>query len=174
MVERFAPRHTGVWDTYEASTVRKVSRSLLETAAVTGIAWRLLRALMLGSGPADSALFIGSVLAAGLLVMLGMATLHLGNYPLKRWLWRVPVFALVVSIAEVATSAVLIAAGREPYGSGFATWADLPGIFTWTLLPRLIVLGVYASILALIVQGVRRSEAVTGEAVIDEPGDDEA
>jgi hypothetical protein len=174
MVERFAPRHTGVWDTYEASAVRKISRSLLETAVFTGVAWRLLRALMLGTGPADSALFIGGVLAAGLLVVLGMATLHIGNYPLKRWVWRVPAFALVVTAAEVAVSCGLIALGREPYGSGVATWSDLPDIITWTLLPRLIVLGIYAAILALIVQGVRRSEKVIGEMVVDEPGDDEA
>lgn len=174
MVQRFAPRHTDVWETYDASAVSKWSRSLAWTAVVTGVSWRLLRAVMLGAGPAGSWLFIGSVLAAGLLVVLGMATLHLGNYPLRRWWWRVPLFAVVVTAAEVATSAGLIALGREPFGSGVATWSDLPEIATWTLAPRLGVLALYATILALIVQGVRRSQRVTGEAVIDEPGDEEA
>jgi len=117
MMVRFAPTQSGAWDAYEASAVRKFSRSLVSMAVVTGILWRLCRALFLGTGPTDSPLFFGSVIALGVLVFFGMATLHVGNFPLKRWLWRVPVFALVEGLAEVATSALLIAAHREPYGS---------------------------------------------------------
>jgi hypothetical protein len=170
---RFAPTHTGAWDAYEASAVRKFSRSLTAMAIVTGVLWRLCRALFLGTGPTSSPLFFGSVIALGVLVFFGMATLHLGNFPLKRWLWRVPLFAIVEGLAEVATSAVLIALGREPYGSAVAVWADLASIAATVLSTHLAVLSVYGGILALVVQGIRRSVTAAGDVVIDDPKDDQ-
>ena len=170
---RFAPTHTGAWDAYEASAVRKFSRSLPAMAIVTGIAWRLLRAVFLGTGPTDAPLFFGSVIALGVLVFFGMATLHLGNFPLKRWLWRVPVFALVEGLAEVATSAGLIALAREPYGSAIAKWGDLTGIAVTVLSTHVLVLSIYGGILAIVVQGIRRSFAAAGDVVIDDPKDDQ-
>lgn len=171
---RFAPTHvTGAWDAYEASAVRKFSRSLPAMALATGVLWRLCRALLLGSGPTDTPLFFGSVVALGVLVFFGMATLHVGNYPLKRWLWRVPVFALVEGVAEVVTSALLIALGREPYGSSMATWSDLSGIAFTVLSTHVLVLSLYAGILALVVQGIRRSMTAAGDVVIDDPKDDQ-
>ncbi len=170
---RFAPTHTGAWDAYEASAVRKFSRSLVSTAVVTGVLWRLCRALFLGTGPTESPLFFGSVIALGVLVFFGMATLHLGNYPLKRWLWRVPGFALVEGVAEVATSALLIALRREPYGSAIAEWSDLGSIAVTVLTTHILVLSVYGGILALVVQGIRRSMTAAGDVVIDDPKDDQ-
>jgi hypothetical protein len=170
---RFAPTQTGAWDAYEASAVQKFSRSLPAMAIATGVVWRLCRALFLGAGPTDSPLFFGSVIALGVLVFFGMATLHVGNYPLKRWLWRVPVFALVEALAEVGMAAVLIALRREPNGSTLATFGDLPGIATWVLVSHVLVLSAYAGILALVVQGIRRSVAASGDVVIDDPKDDQ-
>lgn len=163
---------TGAWEAYEASAVRRFSRSLVLMAIVTGVTWRLCRALFLGAGPTESPLFFGSVIALGVLVFFGMATLHVGNYPLKRWMWRVPVFALVEGLAEVATSAVLIALAREPLGSAYATWADLPNIAGIVLTTHVLVLSLYAGILALVVQGIRRSMRAVGDAVADDAKDD--
>jgi hypothetical protein len=170
---RFAPTHTGAWDAYEASAVRKFSRSLVAMAVVTGVVWRLCRALFLGTGPTQSPLFFGSVIALGVLVFFGMATLHVGNFPLKRWLWRVPAFAVIEGLAEVATSAVLIALGREPYGSASAEWSDLGSIAVTVLTTHVLVLSIYGGILALVVQGIRRSMTAAGDVVIDDPKDDQ-
>ncbi len=171
---RFAPTQTkGAWDAYEASAVRKFSRSLPAMAVATGVLWRLCRALLLGSGPTDSPLFFGSVIALGVLVFFGMATLHVGNYPLKRWLWRVPAFALVEGLAEVVTSAVLISLAHEPYGSSMAKWSDLSGIAFTVLSTHVLVLSLYGGILALVVQGIRRSFAAAGDVVVDDPKDDQ-
>ena len=169
---RFAPPATGVWDAYEASAVRKFSRSLVAMAVLTGVAWRLCRALFLGTGPTDSPLFFGSVIALGVLVFFGMATLHLGNFPLKRWLWRVPVFALVECVAEVSMSALLISLAREPYGSTLATWSDLGSIAAKVVSWHVVALTIYAGILAIVVQGIRRSVRAAGDTVIDDPKDD--
>jgi hypothetical protein len=169
---RFAPTSTSAWDAYEASAVRKASRSLFAMAALTGVAWRLLRALLLGTGPTDAPLFFGSVIALGVLVFFGMATLHVGNYPLKRWLWRIPAFAAVESAAEAGTSAILIALTREPYGSALAAWSDLPAIALKILSSHVVVLSIYGGILALVVQGIRRSVRAVSDVVIDDPKDD--
>jgi len=170
---RFAPPTTGAWDAYEASAVRKLSRSLVAMAVITGVAWRLGRALLLGSGPTDSPLFFGAVIALGVLVFFGMATLHLGNFPLKRWLWRVPLFAVAEGLAEVGMSAMLISVGREPYGSARAVWSDLGSIAATVLTTHVAVLSIYAGILALVVQGIRRSVRAAGDVVIDDPKDDQ-
>ena len=169
---RFAPTSTSAWDAYEASAVRKVSRSLVAMAALTGVVWRVLRALLLGAGPTNSPLFFGSVIALGVLVFFGMATLHVGNYPLKRWLWRIPLFAVVESAVEAGTSAILIALAREPYGSAMAEWSDLPTILLTILSTHVLVLCLYGGILALVVQGIRGSVRAAGDVVIDDPKDD--
>lgn len=168
------PQVMGLWEQYEASAVRGWSRALLPVAAATGVAWHLVRTLALLAGPVTSWLWLALVYAVGIVLVFGAATLHLGNYPLRRWLWRVPVFALVVAAAEVATAALLVAVGLEPMGSGKATWADLPGQAFWTLLLRLLTLGLYATVLALVVQAMRRAAVATGSVVVDEPGDDAA
>lgn len=170
---RFAPTTTAAWDAYEASAVRKFSRSLVAMAFATGIVWRLCRALLLGTGPTDAPLFFGSVIALGVVVFFGMATLHLGNYPLKRWLWRLPLFAVVEAGAEVLTSALLISVAREPYGSAVAVWHDLPAIAVTVLSTHVLVLSLYGGILALVVQGIRRSVRAVGDVVIDDPKDDQ-
>lgn len=170
---RFAPPQTGAWDAYEASALRKLSRSLVTTAVATGVAWRLMRALFLGTGPTDSPLFFGSVIALGVLLFFGMATLHVGNYPLRRWVWRIPLFATVESAAEIVMSALLIALRREPYGSAVAEWSDLTTIAVTVLSTHVVVLSAYAGILALVVQGIRRSMSVVGDVVVDDPKDDQ-
>ena len=170
---RFAPPQTGAWDAYEASAVRTFSRTLPAMAIVTGVVWRLCRSLLLGTGPTDSPLFFGSVIALGVLVFFGMATLHLGNYPLKRWLWRVPLFATVESLAEAVTSAALIALRRETYGSALAVWPDLPAITFTVLSTHVLALSLYGGILALVVQGIRRTMFAAGDVVIDDPKDDQ-
>ena len=170
---RFAPTHTGAWAAYEASAVRTFSRSLATMAIATGVVWRLCRAVLLGTGPTDSPLFFGSVIALGVLVFFGMATLHLGNFPLKRWLWRVPLFAIVQGFAETATSALLIAVHREPYGSAMAEWSDLPVIAGTVLSSHVLALSLYGGILALVVQGIRRSVRAAGDIVVDDPRDEQ-
>ena len=165
------PQAAGLWEQYETSAVRTWSRALVPMAAVTGVAWHLLRTLALRAGPATSWTWLAVVYAIGIVLVFGTATLHLGNFPLKRWLWRVPLFALVVAAAEIATTAVLIALGLDPLDAGRATWADLPGQAQWTLLVRLVTLAVYGGVLALVVQAMRRAATATGSAVAGEPGE---
>ena len=78
------------------------------------------------------------------------------------------------ALAEVATSALLIAARRaSPTAAPMAEWSDLASIAATVLTTHVLVLSVYGGILALVVQGIRRSMTAAGDLVIDDPKDDQ-
>jgi hypothetical protein len=125
-----------------------MSRSTLELAGLTGIAVRLYRAAILTlESMASWPVFIGALLVATVLVC-GVLTWHLSNFPVKAWPSRVALFVAIEVIAEFGMSSVLIALRREPLGSGMATWADWWPLAGQTLLERALVLGLYAALLA--------------------------
>lgn len=125
-------------------------------AVLTGITLRLYRALVTTQVSTSWLLYGGSV-ALGVLVLCAMATLHLANYPLRRWVSRAPLFAATEAAAEAATSLLLIAFGREPTGSARAEWSDWLPMFRYTLVIRIIEVCAWALLLAAVVFIVRRT-----------------
>ncbi len=160
----FFPVKTSSFKLDEARAFRRLSYSVVEMAVVTAVVLRVYRALVL-SLPGN-VFFLGVSFAIGFVVLFGMVTLHLGNFTVRRWLWRAPLFALIEAAAESLTSLGLIAIHREPLGSARATFADWPGIvgaiFTW----RLSAIVVFALILAGVVQMAR---VTLGEETRDVP-----
>jgi len=152
---RYFPHTTTEFRIEEPPAFRRFTRSIIEIALVTGVLVRLYRALAMTTGPSGNWLYFGATFAAGLLFILGMATLHLGNYPVRHWLWRAPVFGALEAAAEALTSLALIYAHREPMGSDRAHIHDWPGIAANTLLWRLAIVCVFALLLAGVVQLVR-------------------
>jgi hypothetical protein len=152
----YFPHTTVEWKKFdEPAAFRRFSMSLVEMALVTGVLFRLYRALAMTTGPTRSVLYFGGTLALGVLFILGMATLHLGNFPLRHWLWRAPVFAAVEAAAESLTSLALILAHREPIGSERAHLRDWVGIAANTFLVRIVAVCIFALLLAAVVQFVR-------------------
>jgi hypothetical protein len=151
----FFPRHTVEWRLEEPAAFRKLSLSLLEMAVLTGVVLRLYRAIVLSLAAQPGWLFVGVSVAVGAAFLAGMATLHLGNYPVHRWLWRAPLFGLVAAAAELATSLGLVLVGREPMGTGRATRADWASMVPSVLLSRVLTVVVFALVLAGVVQLVR-------------------
>lgn len=151
----FFPRETTAFGTFELSGWRTLSLRVVEMAAITGVLLRALRAVTLARSPSTAVTAAALVLGAALL--LGMLTVHLANFPVRRWPWRVLAFAVVETAAEMAASAALIALGREPLGTtGRAGWGDLPGLALTTLQWRVAALALFALLLGAIVQVVRR------------------
>lgn len=152
----YFPHTTVEWKKVEEpAAFRRFSRSVAEMAIVTGVLLRLYRALAMTTGPTTSWLYFGATLALGALFILGMATLHLGNFPLRHWLWRAPVFGAIEAAAESLTSLALIFAHREPMGSDRARPHDWLDIAASAFLWRLILVCVFALVLAGVVQFVR-------------------
>ena len=151
----FFPRETHVFPAFEVSGWRALSLSVVGMAVPTGVVLRVLRAVTLTSSQSTAA--TASALVLGAVLLLGMLTLYLANFPVRRWPWRVLAFAAAETAAEIAVSAVLVALRREPLGTtGRAVWADLPTMALTTLEWRLAPLAAFALVLALVVQLVRR------------------
>jgi hypothetical protein len=152
----FFPRHTVEWRVEEPPAFRRLSLSLVEMALVTGIVLRVLRALAFTHGRV-SWLFYGFVFVVGTLVLLGMTTAHLANFPVRAWLWRAPVFALVEVVGEMMTSLLLIALRREPEGTSRADFHDWPSMSMRALLQSELTICLWALLLAAAIIFVRRS-----------------
>lgn len=152
----FFPRDVVQWGEGQLHPLRAFAIRTLEPAGLTGLLLRLFRAVVYGS-PASAGL--GTFLLSytlGVVFLCGMLTWHLGNFPIRRWPMRVLLFALIETLAEVGMSSILIAFGRERIGSRVATWADWWPMAGQTLVERTIVLALFALVLALCVQFVRR------------------
>ncbi len=161
----FFPKQTIEWRMEEPPAFRRLSLSMVEMAAITGVLLRLLRAVTFANGTA-SWLYYGALFAIGLALLLGMATAHLANFPVRRWVWRAPLFALIEAVAEMLMSLVLISIGREPEGTIRATFHDWPSMAERALLQSELAVCLWALLLAGIIALVRRS-GVAGR--IDEP-----
>jgi len=138
----FFPRHTVEWHIEEPRAFRRLSLSLVEMALVTGVLLRVYRSYAL-THRANGWLFFGGTLAFGLLFLLFMTSAHLANFPIQRWAWRAPAFALIW-------------VGREPYGSVRAEWRDWPSMAMGTLATRGLIIILWSLLLAGIITVVRR------------------
>lgn len=159
---RYFPRETVHWHLEEPRAFRKLTLSLPAMALITGILVRLIRVGASGLTSSWWGVFAG--IALGAIVLLGLATAHLGNYPVKQWLWRAPVFGLAEGAAEAGVSALLIAIGVERLGSTYAHLSDWPSLATDTIIGtpglafvdgRVVMVSLFALVLAGVVQIVR-------------------
>jgi hypothetical protein len=153
--ERLRKRLTSEMHLREPAAFSKLARSTVEIALVTGILARLYRAVILTHGDHNSGLYLAATFFIGASFVLMMATMHLSRFPLREWIWRAPMFAALVGAFEMLTSLALIALRREPLGTGAATFNDWPIMTAGVLAWRLVVICVFAAVLAFIVRLVR-------------------
>jgi hypothetical protein len=150
----FFPVDTLSMKVEEARPFRRFTFSVVEMALVTAIVLRVYRALAL-SLAGSNLMLLALSFAVGFVVLFGMVTLHRGNFTVRRWAWRAPLFAAIEAGAESLVSLGLIALHREPLGSTRATFDDWPGIvlsiFTW----RVGAIVAFALVLAAAVQLTR-------------------
>ncbi|HEU4989222.1 MAG TPA: hypothetical protein VFT41_05535 [Gemmatimonadaceae bacterium] len=152
----FFPRQTIELRLEEARAFRRLSFNLVEMALLTGVVLRLYRSVALTHGSPTSWVYIAGTFVLGLVFLCAMATAHLANFPIKRWLWRAPLFALGVVGGEMAVSLLLIWMGREPTGTARAGFGDWPGMALSTFWTREAIVCAWAALLALIVSVIRR------------------
>ena len=162
----FFPKHTVQWHFEEPTVLRRFSLNIVEMAVLTGIVLRLYRALvtMQSSG---SWVWFASV-AFGILLLVAMATFHLANYPVHKWVWRAPAFVGIEVAAEAVTSLILIAAKREPTGTAraeFGDWLPMMGNALWT---RGLIVLIWALVLAGVIWVVRNT-ILREERIEEEP-----
>jgi hypothetical protein len=170
---KYFPKNSVQWHFEEPTVLRRFSLSLVEMAVLTGVLLRLYRALVQTAGPFSSWVWTGGTFALGLLLLCAAVTMHLANYPVQRWVWRAPLFAVVEVATESVTALVLIWFGREPFGTARAEWADWLPMMGTTLWTRVLVVCGWALVLAGVVSIVRRTvlrrEPVEEEVVEETP-----
>ena len=142
------------WDLEEPAAFTKIARSRVELALITGVVIRLFRAVVLTHGEVTPA-YLGAALVLGALFLLGMATLHLGRFPLREWPWRAPLFAVFETAGEMLVSLVLIALHREPWGTARAEFTDWQPMATVVVFWRVLAVSLWALLLGGTVSFVR-------------------
>jgi hypothetical protein len=142
------------WDLEEPAAFARIARSPFELALITGVVMRLFRAVVLTHGDATST-FLGASLVLGTLFLLGMATLHLGRFPIREWPWRAPLFAVLETTGEMTVSLVLIALHREPWGTARAEFVDWQAMATGVVFWRVLGVTVWALLLGATVSFIR-------------------
>ena len=152
----FFPQTTIEWHVEEPPAFRRLSVSLPEMALITGVVIRLLRALSFTYWRA-SWIFYALIVVVAVLILLGMTTAHLANFPVRAWAWRAPLFALVEVLGEMTTSLVLIALRREPEGTARADFHDWPSMSMRALLQSELLICLWALLLAAVIVFVRQS-----------------
>ena len=157
---RYFPRTTNEIRSDEPSAFRALARSVVEMGLITGVVTRLFRSLVLTHG-SNSWLYLGGMFALGAVFLFAMSTLHLANFPLRRWLWRAPTLGVLVAAGEAATSLLLIAVGREPNGTVRAELTDWPGMAVSIVLFRMTAVCAWALVLAGAVTVARNALAAT-------------
>jgi hypothetical protein len=142
------------WDLEEPAAFTRIARSSVELALITGVVIRLFRAVVLTQGEATTT-FLGAALVLGTLFLLGMATLHLGRFPIREWPWRAPLFAVFETTGEMLVSLVLIALHREPWGTARAEFMDWQAMATGVVFWRVLGVSVWALLLGVTVSFIR-------------------
>ena len=142
------------WDLEEPAAFARIARSPIELALITGVVIRLFRAVVLTHGDATTT-FLAASLVLGTLFLLGMATLHLGRFPIREWPWRAPLFAVLETTGEMTVSLVLIALHREPWGTARAEFIDWQAMATGVVFWRVLGVSVWALLLGATVSFIR-------------------
>jgi uncharacterized protein YggT (Ycf19 family) len=145
---------TSEWDLDEPAAFQRIARSPVELALLTGAVIRLFRAVVLTRGNITSS-YLAAALVLGTIFLLGMATLHLGRFPVREWPWRAPLFAIFETVGEMTVSLVLIALHREPWGTARAEFMDWQPMAVGVLFWRIVAVVVWALLLGLTVSFVR-------------------
>ncbi|MEJ7810116.1 MAG: hypothetical protein WKG32_06815 [Gemmatimonadaceae bacterium] len=152
----FFPRETIEWRIEEPDVLRRLSLSLPAVAVLAGVLVRGYRLGMLAYAPLDNLWVLLGAVALGLVILLGLAAGHLGNYPVRHWLWRAPAFGVLEGAAAMAASAALVAAGVERVGTEPMHWHDWRADLLPTVRNHTLAVCAFALVLAFVVQTVRR------------------
>jgi hypothetical protein len=138
------------------SFLSRIPRSLIPMALITGIVvhsyiWIVLARASVSFG------WIALLLAFSgrFVLLLGLATVYLGNHPVRQWVWRVPLFALAECAVEAVMVAILIRVRAERIGTEHAQQRDWWSIASDILIYHGIAIIVFSAILAVVVQTVR-------------------
>lgn len=139
----------------EPAAFARLAQSVFDMALITGVVARLYRAIILTQGGGAGGMYVAVSFTLGAIFLLAMTTGHLSRFPLRQWTWRAPAFAALAGVFEMLTSLALIAAHREPLGTGAAAFTDWPAMAVRAIGWRVLTISLFALVLAGTVKWVR-------------------
>lgn len=139
----------------EPTFIRKLSLNVVVMGLLAGASLRLYRALILQGGWSNSWIWIAGTFLVGVGILFLLTTMHLGNYPVRSWAWRAPLFALFEAAMEVSVSLALTLAGLERIGSLTATIEDWQSSAVRLVIVRVGGILLFAIVLAFVSTMVR-------------------
>ena len=152
----FFPRHSSPRRFEQPHALRRLSLSLPQMALVTGIVMRLWRSYALTHGSPDSWAWVGGTFLVGASFLCLMCAIHLGNFTLRNWVWRAPLFAVLEAGTEILASLALTTINLEPLGAEMAELSDWLPTATRILFWRLGGVLAFTAVLAVVVSILRR------------------
>lgn len=93
-------------DLIEEPLWQRLIANAVVMALLTGGALRVYRTVILQYGWSNSWLWIGGTFLGQAAILFLMATLYLGNYHAKSWVWRAPLFAALEVATEIGRAHV--------------------------------------------------------------------
>jgi hypothetical protein len=157
------PRHSVAWELEHKTRLRRISLWLPGYGIGIGVVVRLYRWGVLSViAPEGWGAVLGTI-AIGVLLICALATGHLMNFSLPSWKWRAPALGAFLALGESAMSLVLTFLHQERLGRALATVADWPSSALNILLTRVLVVSLYALVLAAVVVALRRAEQITND-----------
>jgi hypothetical protein len=153
---RFFPERTIIWAEQEVALLRRFTLVAGEIGLFTGVLLRTANAVVMTySGTPARWTTIAAWYLLAAIVLCGAATAHLGNFPVRQWVWRAPVFAFWETGGAALASVGLLVFHHEFWGSAHAHPHDWPTIVISTLLWHTLAVCAYAVVLAAVVEGLR-------------------
>jgi len=155
---QFFPRESIAWRLEEPSALRRFTVAIVPYGLAVGMLLRLFRWVILAVvQPSHPATFIATYLIA-IAALAALTAGHLASFTLRSWRWRAPVFGLIVAAGESLTSLALTALGTERIGrlalATFADWLPTSLMLLWS---RVILVALFAGVLAITVTVMRRT-----------------
>jgi hypothetical protein len=142
------PHHSLAWTLEHKTRLRRASLSLTLFGILTGIGVRCYRWFVLAVLAPQSPGYIILTIVAGVAILCALVTVHLANFPLRAWRWRAPLLGAYIAAGEALMSLLLTMAHQERLGRTLATPGDWAGSLPTLFVSRLIVVSLYALLLA--------------------------
>lgn len=135
--------------------MRRVALSLPWFGVTIGVVSRIYRWIVLALLVPRAEGYILLEIAIGVALLCALCATHFANFTLRSWRWRAPALGAFVALGESVMSLALTVAHQERLGHAYATLTDWPSTIMHVLLTRVLVVSVFALVLAAVVAAMR-------------------
>ena len=159
------PVHTVEWKAQGQTALRRLTVSLPWYGIVAGVVVHAYRWAALSTFVPRGFGMILVEVSIGVALICALTASHLANFTLRSWRWRAPAFGAFIALGESVLGLVLTLLHQERLGRAEATLGEWPSSVLAILLSRVLIVSLFALVLAVVVVALRKSvSTMTGNA----------